>query len=370
VSKGSVPAILGFAVENGGLTRTNQGTTMTFRGNFVGLVDALAGRGFIDSFDDDSLSTKRLRKLSFAVSYDTSIGDSPNVFLGNRQQLSSYSFRYEFFNHRDPRDPRYTAKWAQLVKVNAQPVARDSNRVQNLFLRDASLRAWLEDARDAIARAPDGTVASVVRTKLEELETMTLSPAVQTAVNQFSDSFSKYRSERDELLKTVANGPIFTVDYVNNRRPGLIDTSNLKFIYSTGMFEGRASWTVNGSGTIFNANPGPGVNRLRDFDFSTQFDLPLGDPRGFGQFDLSFAGQYKRLAEDEIVNGVTLATKGDIGTFNLKLEVPIKRLGIKFPVALTYSNRTEFDLKQQLRANFGFAFDPDTLYNLLKPFGK
>lgn len=370
VSKGSVPAILGFAVENGGLTRTNEGTTLTFRGNPVGLVDALMGKGFIDSYEDDSLTIKRLRRFSFALSYDTSLGDTPNVFAGNRQQLSSYSFRYEFFNHRDPRDPRYAVRWARLVTDNAQPVATDTNRVQNLFSRDATLKAWLEDARKAIANAPDGMVESVTRAKLAELEQLTLSLAVQNAVNNFSQSFSAYRAKRDELLNVVANGPIFTVDYVNSRRPGLIDTSNIKFIYSTGVVEGKASLTFNGDATFFNSHPGAGMKRLRDYDFSTQLDIPLGDPRGFGQFDLSFAGQFKRLAQDEVVNGTTIATKGNIGTLNLKLEVPIKNLGIKLPLAFTYSNRTEFDLKKELRANFGFAFDPDMLFNLLKPFSK
>jgi hypothetical protein len=371
VSKGSIPAILGFAVENGGLTRTNEGTTITFRGNLVGLADALGGKGFIDSFEDDSLTIRRLRKLSFALSYDTSLGSTPSQFTGNRQQLSSYSFRYEFVNHRDPRDPRYAAKWASLVRDNAQAVARDANRVQNLFLRDSSLRAWLEDARTAIASATDDSLESVVRAQFDNLERINLSLPVRNAVNNFTTAFSDYRQKREALLNIVANGPIFTVDYTNNRRPGLIDTSNLNLIYSTGVAEGRASFTFNGAATLFNSSPGAGMSRFRDFDFSTQLDIPFGDPRGFGQFDLSFAGQYKRLVEDEMMsNGTTMKTKGDIGTLNLKLEVPIRNLGIKFPLALTYSNRTEFDLRKQLRANFGFAFDPDTLYNLLKPFSK
>ena len=36
VSKGGVPAVLGFAVENGALTQAVSGTTTTFRGNLVG----------------------------------------------------------------------------------------------------------------------------------------------------------------------------------------------------------------------------------------------------------------------------------------------------------------------------------------------
>jgi hypothetical protein len=369
VSKGSIPSILGFAVENGGLTRTNEGTTITFRGNPVGLFNAFAGKGFIDSFDnEDSLTIKRLRKFSFGLSYDTSLGSTPNVFVGNRQQLSSYSLRYEFFNHRDPRDPRYATKWQDLVRNNAQAVATDANKVQDLFLRDTVLRTWLESARKAIVESSDDKIESVVRAKFDELEKLELSPTVKAAVSHFSKSFSDYRDKRSELLNIVANGPIFTMDYINNRRPGLIDTSNIKFIYSTGVVKGRASFTANGDFTFFNSSPGAGKRRLRDYDFSTQLDIPLGDPRGFGQFDLSFAGQFKRVAEDEKMNGTKIASKGNIGTFNLKLEVPIKSLGIKFPLAFTYSNRTEFDLKKQLRANFGFAFDPDILYNLLKPY--
>src|SRR6266404_2235883 len=38
VSKASVPAILGFAVENGALQKDTSGTTLTFRGNPVGIV--------------------------------------------------------------------------------------------------------------------------------------------------------------------------------------------------------------------------------------------------------------------------------------------------------------------------------------------
>jgi len=371
VSKGSLPSILGFAVENGGLTKTSQGTTITFRGNPVGLLNAFAGKGFISGYEDDSNSpaAKALRKFSFAVSFDTSLGDTPNVLVANKQQLSSYSFHYEFFNHRDPRDPRYARTWKNLVSGNAQAVATDANRVQDLFRRDPNLLAWLEEAQAAIAAAPDDQLDNVVRAQFVNLEKVQLSAGVKNAVTSFQTAFSKYRQERNELLKIVANGPIFTVDYVNNRRPGLIDTSNFNFIYSNGVVKGKASVTVNGAFAFFNSQPGKGMNRLRDYDFSTQLDIPMGDPRGFGQFDLSFAGQLKRLVEDEVANGKIITPKGTIGSFNVKLEVPIKSLGIKFPIALTYSNRTEFDLKKQLRANFGFGFDPDILYNLLKPFG-
>ncbi|HUS12709.1 MAG TPA: hypothetical protein VMZ30_19725, partial [Pyrinomonadaceae bacterium] len=45
VTKGNVPAILGFATEHGALTQENDGTTITFRGNPVGMVKAFSGLG-------------------------------------------------------------------------------------------------------------------------------------------------------------------------------------------------------------------------------------------------------------------------------------------------------------------------------------
>ncbi|MDQ1558778.1 MAG: hypothetical protein QOD32_1838 [Pyrinomonadaceae bacterium] len=369
VSKGSIPAVLGFAVENGGLTRTDQGTSINFRGNFVGLAEALAGKGFIDSYDDDSLTIRRLRKLSFAISYDTSLGDQVNVFVGNRQQLSAYSFRYEFYNRRDPRDPRYANRWADLINNNAQAIALDLNNIQILFRENAILNAWSEGAAAAINAAPDEDVARVVGEQLDALLQLELPANVKDSISSFSQDFINYRQKKSALLDLVANGPIFTTEYVNNRRPGLIDTSSFNFIYGTGLAEGKLNFTFNAAATLFNSKPAAGIGRMRNFDFSTQFDLPLGDSRGFGQFVLSFAGQYKRLLEDEMMaSGMMMRTKGDIATGNLKLEIPIRNLGMKIPLSFTFNNRTEFDFKKQLRGNFGLTFDPDTLFSLLSPF--
>src|SRR4030095_9474994 len=45
--KGGAPAIFGFAVENGALERSVNGSLITFRGNPVGIINALSNQGFI-----------------------------------------------------------------------------------------------------------------------------------------------------------------------------------------------------------------------------------------------------------------------------------------------------------------------------------
>jgi hypothetical protein len=43
-------------------------------------------------------------------------------------------------------------------------------------------------------------------------------------------------------------------------------------------------------------------------------------------------------------------------------------LGMKFPVSVTFANRTELVKERVVRGNFGFTFNWDTLLSKLKPF--
>jgi hypothetical protein len=367
VSKGGTPAVLGFATEHGGLERSIDGTTVTFRGNPVGLVEAFQKTGFIPSYND-SQSTKLLRKLSFSLSFDTSRGDTPGTFLANRQQLSSYSFRYEFKNDRDPRNPKYAEKWAELVRGHAQKVANALGSSMRLLDTNPQYAAWLEETKRAVAAAGDSQLPDVIAQRFELFQQIDVPPDLAAFVNSFQTEFTKYRQERDSLLDIVANAPIFTLEYVNNRRPGLIDTSTLNFIAETGMFEGKADLTFNGTLTFFNADPGAGMKRVRSFDNSLRLDVPLGDMRRFGAF-LTFAGKYKRMLEDDKTSGGTaMATKGDIATGQLLLTIPVGRSGFKIPISMSFANRTEFIKEKEVKGNFGFTFDLDSILEKLKPF--
>lgn len=365
VTKGGTPEIIGFAVENGGLTRTIDGTTVTLRGNPIGLVEMLQKKGFMPAYEDDSTSAKLLRKLSFSASFDTSQGDLPGTFTARRQQLSGYSFRYEFKNDRDPRNERYKKDWEALVSNHAQVVANDLSLFQNLFDTFPAYRSWLTAAQDAVAKASTTDLPEVIAQQFESLQDIKIPPDLEARLQSFKTNFTAYRSERSKLLEIIAKGPIFTFEYVNNRRPGLIDTSNLKFIAETGLFKGKGDLTYNGSFTLFNANPGAGQSRLRDFENSLRLDIPLGDVRKVGNFVFTFAGQYKRVTEDEMPG---VDNKGDIATGQLQFTIPIKGTGFKIPISLSFANRTEFVKEKEVRGNFGFTFDLDSIFAKFKPF--
>jgi hypothetical protein len=367
VSKGGTPAVLGFAVENGGLTRSVDGTTVTFRGNPVGLVEAFQKTGFIPSYRD-SQSASLLRKLSFSVSFDTSRGDTPGTFLANRQQLSSYSLRYEFKNDRDPRNPKYKKDWERLVSGHAQSMVNGIARIQRFLDTHPAYVAWRTAAQEAVAAASPGDLPDVLARQFEAFQAIEIPAELAALVESFQTDFTAYRQERGKLLDLVAKAPIFTLEYVNDRRPGLIDTSTLNFIAETGMFEGRADLTFNGTVTFFNADPGAGMKRVRNFDNSLRLDVPLGDMRRFGAF-LTFAGKYQRMMEDEKTSGgAAMATKGDIATGQLLLTIPVGKTGFKIPISMSFANRTEFIKEKEVKGNFGFTFDLDSVLQRLKPF--
>src|SRR6185295_9157089 len=137
-------------------------------------------------------------------------------------------------------------------------------------------------------------------------------------------------------------------------------------------FGPRLDLTFNGALTLFNSQPStPGVNRLRDFQFATQFDVPFGEVgMGIGKPVLSFAGRYERLMTDATSSiGATVPnTRGDIGVGQIKLVLPIKNSGVRIPISFSFANRTELIKEREVRGNFGFTLDLDTLFAKFKPF--
>jgi len=386
VIKGGTPAVLGFAVANGALEREVSGTTITFRGNPVGLVETLADQGFLTGYEDDSPTTRFLRKTSFAFSFDTDRGREPGVFTGDRQQLSALSARIELLNRRDPRGRAYRTDWEHFLATRAQAFTAVSSLSEDALLesvpispgspvlqlrwKDAALQTWFEETQAALGRALPADVEAVLKERLASLPITELSQGSVDALNNYARALNALVEGRQRILDRVARGTILTFEYTNDREVSAPDTSNFRGIYETS-FGGMADLTLNGSVTLFGRRPpGTATDRLRDFQFAGQLDFPFGNPTGAGRFVLSVAGKYERLMEDASTQlGLVVPdTSGDIGLFQVKLVVPIKGLGMKLPISATFANRTELVKEREVRGNFGFTFDLDSILARFKPF--
>jgi hypothetical protein len=374
VSKGSIPSILGYAVENGALSRETSGTTITFRGNPVGIVKALGKSGFIQSYQNDDASTRFLRRISFALSFDTSRDPSgtsaeAGVFTGDRQQLASYSFRFDIFNKRDPRDPAYKKSWDTLIAGDVRAFTAPLQPIGDFLDDDAGFQAWHGQAQLAVLAASPANVEAVIRQELAKLETLPLPPDIEAAIDTYTKSYNSFLQNRDKLLEAVAKGPIVTFEYTNIRNVDAVDLSNFKLIAEGAFFHGRADLTANASLTILNRIPaGSNLDRVQDIDLSGQLDVPLGEVQKIGSIVLSFAGKYKHIMQDTMIsNGMLADTNGDIGIGQVKLTIPVKGTGVRIPISLTFANRTDLIKENFVGGNIGITFDLDSIFARFKP---
>jgi hypothetical protein len=384
VTKGGTPAVLGFAVENGALERDISGSTITFRGNPVGLVDMFRGLAFMTALEDDSPATRLLRKTSFAFSFDTDRGSQPGVFTATKQQLSAFSGRVEFINKRDPRLREYKNDWENFLSVNAQPFADTLVDSKDVLIervasgpglpiveqwRDKALETWYEETQAEITKAAPGNVETVMKAQLAKLPIGELSAETVTALTNFARQFGVYLEGRKRILNRVAKGTVATFEFINKRNINEPDTLNFKGIYETA-FGGKADFTFNGSLTLLSKRPTINVSRVRDFQFAGQLDLPLGDVTKGGPFVLSASAKYQRLMENASnpLGAIVPNTKGDIAIGQLKLTIPIKGLGIRFPISVSFANRTELIKEKTVRGNFGVTFDLDSILAKFNPF--
>lgn len=390
VVKGGAPAVLGFAVENGALTRNVDKTTVTFRGNPLGVYHAMANHGFFQSAldDENDTITRFLRKTSFAFSFDTSRGGQPGVFTATKQQLSSVSARIEFVNKRRP--ALYLKEWNDFLSTkvlafadtlrDSKPALVTTESSQELKWRDPALQQWYADTQAALATAKTDEIESVFRSRLDKLPLADLSPSTVAQLNGIEEKIGAYLKGRDEVLDKIAKGTLVTFEYTNKREVNAPDTSNFRFIAEKGT-KGRVDFTFNASATMFNDMAGlrnfvklnptlPQPRRFRDFQFSGQIDMPFGSVRDFGQFVLFAGGRHERLLENSTTDlGAILPnTKGDIGSLQVGLKVPIKGTGFKIPFSVTFANRTELIKEKEVRGSFGFTLDLDTILAKFKPF--
>jgi hypothetical protein len=379
VTKGSVPSILGFAVDNGGLLRSSDGSTITFRGNVAGLAKAVAGKGFISGYDEDSPAARFLRRTAFSFSFDTSRGDFPGTFTGSKQQISNYSVHLDLYNKRDPRLPRYREDWKAFLSGVSEAFVSQIGKSFDVLAdsttntwNDPALKSWYVVTNAAIQSAPPQDVEAILLDALTKAPT-DLADTTVTELRGFDQHFKAWLDEREAILDKIAKAPIISFDYTNDRPLNAGTLSKFNLIGELG-FGSRLDLTFNGALTLFNKKPTtPGIGRVRDFQFATQLDVPFGEVGlGLGKPVLSFAGRYERLVADATTAaGTTLPnTRGDIGVGQIKLVIPIKNSGVRIPLSFSFANRTELIKEKEVRGNFGFTFDLDTIFAKFKPFSR
>jgi hypothetical protein len=370
VTKGTLPSVLGFAVEHGALDREISGSSVTFRVNPTGLVQALNGLGFQESYDQthDDTVLKVLNKSSLAVTFDTSQGGQPGTLVATSQQVSSWALGYQIINHRDPRDERYKKLWSGFLENEGNALALTGQAFFMILQDDPEIKAWQKNLETQVMSAPEADFERLTQAAFDKLEAVNISRPVAVSLANFMTAIENSLSTREKIRATALKGSLATLNYTVLRDPQLPDLSDIRFIAATSA-AGRMDLTMNAGISFFNKESPTISNRIRSYEFSGQLDLLVGNTTKVGGMTLSAAWRFQNLPEDTMLPGFTeTVKKGVINTGQLKFTVPIKGSGMRIPISFTAANRSELiSEKKFLSASVGITFDFDSILAKLTP---
>jgi hypothetical protein len=399
--------LFSFAVDNGALTRSVSGTTLTFRTSPANVIAALQKGGWWDagtsvpSYRDGSFQSIA-KRVSFFVSFDASRGDSGSgtssgstsnaVFTGDKQQLSGWGARYEIINHRDPRDPRYASDYRTLMRGSGKDLA---NKINSGLAKDAAFNAMFDKFADELKQKVSASKESVddiladykamdpvFRQRMCELEGS--SPSSYRIVNDVVDAETTFLVQQADVFNDIARGWTLAAEYnvtkqanTNGTLPAsmqmvttsdgsLPDLGNFNLVTSKGFSDGP-EFTANASFTWFQNLPtGSKVGRIRDARLTAQLDVPLKEIKQIGKPTVSISGLFlalleQPLGEQVLVNTVPVTLTGNIGLVQGKLTIPTKS-AVSIPLSVTWASRTELIKESDVRGNIGITFDLDKLF--------
>jgi hypothetical protein len=410
VSKGSVPALFGFAVENGALTRDISGTTITFRGSPGNIYAAFLRNTYLEAGPAvpplDGTFESLAKRASFYASFDASRGN-PNsttttpsppgepvnlVFTGDRQQLAGYGVRYEIINRRDPRREEYQPAIEALINEVGLPfITQLTAVIQRIEMRRdlasvAALDKWRNDLSGrAVKAATDDEVRTALVEAVDAFKTVADQlildvPELRGDMKRAVDAAEKFYDARNLQLVGIMKSFTAAVEYnfVSQSNTGgtvttamgakvpLPDIGNVTFVASKGFLDGP-EFTFNAGAAWFQSIPaGLTTKSLRDIRASGQLDFPLPRIQNIGKPVFAIAAQFLSLREEALgarvqINGLDVTTKGNIGLVQAKLVIPTKG-AVSFPLSVTWANRTELIKEKEVRANIGVTFDFDKLF--------
>ena len=214
-------------------------------------------------------------------------------------------------------------------------------------------------------------------------------PTIPQRAGDILRASSRARFEVDktieDVLQTINSQPLVTVEYDDSRPQNQNSYSTLKVILNKG-FGNNWRFTFNGA-VSFNTTDQtyvPGFSTFRSAPAGVELKYSFGNlsllGKSLGNAAVSGTYYYQDQHSPAILNvtpgtpltGITItglpsnatdvfAEKGPIHVGQLRFELG-SGSSVKFPIAVTYSNRTELITKPELRAQVGVSYNFDGLF--------
>jgi hypothetical protein len=393
VTKGSVPWLFAFAVEHGALTQSVDGNVITFKGNVANAIKAINAKDYVKSFKlgESNLFVRNVSRATFGVSFNSSSGNASPAF--NTNTFASANAHVDLYNHRDPRDSKWTSSWLGLSTSALHAVANAAGDFEHLVQtgHKTEFDAWQSRAQTIVAGLSDGSTDDQIKKALEQIgndfaATFGGFAEVQQKAKATVDALANYSTQKKAVIEKMNKSPILSLEYtftnqastslptsttqnvsVSAKPPNL---SNINLIF-TGYLGANTQATLNASTTLFSSLPsGTKIGTVRDYRVAGQIDVPI-DIHSLGTTDLSFSALFLSLLQEPLgqqvlVNTVPVSTRGNINLLQAKWSIPMGDGGFKIPISITRSNRTELIKENDIRGTIGISYDFDALFSKLK----
>jgi hypothetical protein len=394
--KGLVPEILGFALENGAINRDVSGTTMTFHATPMGIGKALTKQRLPELFADYSTSgwQRYAAKLSLSASFDTSRGPSAGTLTADSHQLSAWTVKYEAVNTRDPGGAQYAPLWKEIA-TNSPAYQAAVKALAQALNSEPAFKTWQTavvaqiDAIDAqLANDKDAAAAAVkakrvLDAEMPKLAKIALGKTSSDALDAYVAELTNVQKRIDAVYDFAAKGVLATAQWATTIDPSLPDLYAVTGVLEAGLGQMRnTDFTFNIAANFYKHTPESASSAFKSFEASAQLDHPLGSSFLLHGATATAALKYSYLPKDTVASGGTpdgvvaasattgTAPKGSIVVAQGKITVPIKGTGMKVPLSVTASNRTELIKEKDVRASIGVTFDMDTLLTALQVSAK
>lgn len=415
VSKGSTAKVLSIAAEYGALTESVNKQVVTVQGSLDGVPAALVRHSLFaycpTSSAPDCVSNtlvETLRRISYAVSFDTSQSAQsvsgtasgpaqgaaqPATFTADEHSITGATVRLVAWNARDKVSKSYQEAWVkQVTKSHADLDQAAANLLSATAMlvsaveADPSYKPWQEETVRQLtaARAIRDEVVAIWTEREHVLaEALRVSrPDILDKAAQQLSTLGVYHFEEDAVVATLQK-PIVTVQYDFKRPANQPSTSTIRLIFDKGLGSGW-SFTANAAVELYNEQPSTqisGATTVRDSQVGAQFQKDLGtlDVLGAAALAGTYYFQYQNspsilsVTPGTPLDGISLvglsstatqvfATNGNIHVAQLRLVLG-GGSGARFPISLTYSNRTELIDHPAWRGQIGVSYDFDSLFS-------
>jgi hypothetical protein len=384
-----LPAIFGVAFEDGAITRSVSGSTISLKVAPAGLICAARplAAAAVARRDEEACRTF-WRRVGITASFDTKRGEKSTKLedlqtLNN--QFAAVTVRAEVVNLRTSTGERYRqmfqsefVAWKERATAFAA-VDRDTPEILKAqAVVEARLLALVKQP-DWKGKAVDQRAAAIKAILREAAAQVTVPDAKATQVR---DAWLEALRADRALQNSVANAPLLTAEYAFERpdlateaigavvpegiRPPSLHSA--RAIYAQGLTKTNLDFTANASASWF-GDVRPGMSgSFRDFKAGIAGTFRLRDLAGYGAPALSFAALYVYLHQEPLglgliaFNDAEINKPGHIGVFQAKLEFPTAKNAMRIPLSFTYSNRTELINETDVRGQIGISFNLDALF--------